>query len=277
MPFDSFRDEARWVARAIRAYPRGLVMPFVLDLITLFILTITTGLYARKISEYLGLISTGIASGGGMPLNLSKISAEADIGGYVGTVVLLLGMMTVSAFIIYTLLQGMSWWYCIRYVEKDISLVRYMKRFALLNLIWLLPFLVVHIIQFINTLTSRLTSPNTFLFISIALVSFVGLYLATVSYCLTAWQTAGRAFGLSFVRGFRKVPLMAGYVLMIALFVVADMVVGIIGNTVLQLIIGALIIIPLVSIMRIFMLRLTETSIARGSTRRRARDHHARQ
>lgn len=273
MPSNKVIGGLRWVMKTLRSSPRGLLMPFVFDLITLFALTLTTGLYARKVTEYMALISTGIASGGTMPTNLGQIAADSTLSSYINAIGILLIMMALSAYVIYTLLQGISWWYCGRYLAKGPSLLVYMKRFALLNLVWFIPFIILQMVQFINLLTSRLSSPSGTITFTVALVSFVGVYLVTLSYSFALYRPTLASFGFSFRHGLTSITLISGYVLMLVLFVLADLIVGVLGSTILQVVIGAILIIPLVSIMRIYLFWLVSARIAQGSTRRRGRAH----
>jgi hypothetical protein len=166
--------------------------------------------------------------------------------------ILILGFFTVLlTYILYSLFQGFIWKFSFDLDKKKTDYLPYIKRFFLINLFWLLLFIVYQIIDFILLYIDILNQNHNSVFrlsmISQLLILII-IYFAFISYVRIRKETVKRSIGESFKIGIHKFPLFViTYIFIAALFGLSNLLLSALStiNNTIMIITGIIIVLPL--------------------------------
>lgn len=157
-------------------------------------------------------------------------------------------------FLIYVIINCISWALVTLMVHKKLKIMQYIKRFILLNLFW---FLVIMIIAFLlrKSIAQLVFGFSPLTILLLVVLAFI-FYFVFISYPLIVKLSLKKALGRTFTTGFKKSPrfgLMYIYCIFALFF--ADFIMRFLQSisSTLMFIAGILIVLPLFGLIRVFI------------------------
>lgn len=185
---------------------------------------------------------------------LSALSSET-IAPYFNNIILLLLILAATVYLIYCIFQALNWKIALQLTGKKIKYLDYLKKFLLLNIPWFILFLLYYALGFvvdirkilINTLTQA--QPSSALNIVLAFYLIFIAYFAVISYVKLNLRK-------SISTGTGKIKQLLPSILLIAVYLLAlDIIIKSFAslNPVLAIAIGFILLLPAMTIARIYI------------------------
>jgi hypothetical protein len=185
---------------------------------------------------------------------LNALSSET-IAPYFNNIILLLLILAVTVYLIYCIFQALNWKIALQLTGKKTRYLDYLKKFLLLNILWFILFMLYYTLGFfvdirkilISTLTQ--TTPSSALNVVLAFYFIFIAYFAVISYVKLSLKK-------SISTGMRKLKQLLPSILLIAVFLLAlDIIIKLLAslNPILAIIVGLIILLPAMTIARIYI------------------------
>ncbi|MFP4423612.1 MAG: hypothetical protein ACLFP2_00110 [Candidatus Woesearchaeota archaeon] len=239
-----------------------LSAPVLVDLVGLIIFIFVNSIYIKKIVA--ALTSFNVHVSRNMEAIMGDLLTTKDIfsimskypliANDLSTVFFLTFLMFVSCFIIYCVFQSVSWFFAYRFTGHKVSLSRFMLRFSVVNIPWVLLLLLGSFISLIFDIRAALsTSPVSFNNIFTSILMFFLVYIALVSYTRLDKKNPFKA-----LKSIARKRLFLGYVGGFALFFGTVFLFSLVPIHAIQLILEVLFLLPLLTGLRVFFLKLSK-------------------
>lgn len=254
-------SEVRETIDTIRKQGIRLSAPVLVDLVGLIIFIFVNSIYIEKIVAALTSFNMHVSR------NMEEIMGDLltkkdifalmskypQIGNDISTVLFLTFLMLLSLFIIYCIFQGISWFFAYKFAGHKESLSRIMLRFSLVNIPWFLLFMIVSFISLLFSLRAVLSSsPVSFTNMISGIISFLFIYVVVVSYTRLHTKNPFRAVKLA-----GRKELFIGYLAGFGGFLLLGLVIRQLPFS-LQLILEVFFLLPLLTGLRVFFLKLSK-------------------
>ena len=258
----------------VKKAPLKLSYPVLIDLSFLFIYGFFSWIFTSKILYYFysiyELMLKNTETFKSSFLTKGFFSAVAQTPGADVSIkksILWILVLVIFIYFSYSFFQALSWRFSINFVKHK-KIKDYMKKFFLVNLFWLLFFIIYNIISislgFRKHIIARYAEVADF---SIVLFIFIIIwfYFMLISYSLIERYTVWKSIKRTFIIGTKKIKsILAMYFVIFILFFMINYIMMYFGkiNQKIALVIGFFIVLPLFAFIRLYIY-LVVTDLAR--------------
>lgn len=245
-----------------------IYLPFAVltDILFLLVYGFTAGVVMNKILTYIQAIGlNAIKNSAGKSisqLTFSGILSSPETSRYFMKIIFLYLILILIIYLVYSIFSGISWKLSNRIaIEDKISYYNYVKKFAKLNLFWIIFIIVYHPVSLFSSLIrvlSSKTGSNTFpiIFSSLVLLFLVLIaYFMFISYALIS-SKAKKIISQSFKLGIKKIKCIFPMYLIISLvFLIIELILRFLSeNFIFMLIAGIVLAIPAFTWARVYII-----------------------
>lgn len=248
---ESFFESFKAIVRK-RSY---ILWPVIIDVLFILSFGFSAGYFISNIQEKaVALLQTGesiLYSGGLIKGLLSNNETISIILSTVGLII--------TIYIQYCIFQGLSWRFARKFVEQKVNILRYVKKFFLINIFWFLLFIIVELLDYIGRLLGYLrgqTLGESFFFNIIIFLLFLIGYFAFISYALITKYKIIEAIKKSFSIGIRKIKsILLMYLIIAVMFLIVNLLLVLIYNVnyMLMIVVGFMTVSPAYTWARVFL------------------------
>lgn len=233
---------------------------------------ITRPLFA-KLMDYIIIIgakvsenSASIMQDGGETIREVLLS-DPETSRILSSIILIYIILGAVIYILYVFFNSIAWKLSSDIHGEKVGFYEYLKRFALVNILWVFMIYAYHFISFSHDLKNSALEvaqiePSRFWGFVILIIPFAILYFASISYALISLKSKS-AIRTSFKIGFRKAKeILPAYLLVITVYFTLNFLLFKIGahNFNLMIILGVLTIIPGMTLARVFFTEVVKNA-----------------
>ena len=234
-----------------------------MDLLFFFVYGFATAPIYRKLVEYINVIGSfageAIQTATRESRSMSTILMDPAISSYFYDMILLLIILWITVYFLYCLFQAFNWKIALQLTGKKIRYLDYLKKFAVMNILWFVLFIAYYLLGFAidirKTIISAVmqTSPSSMLNIILAFFLIIIAYFAVISYVKISLKKA-------FFIGKSKIRQLLPSVLIIAIYIlVLNIILALLTqlNVILAIVLGLILLIPAITFARIYISLIT--------------------
>ncbi|MFO8015826.1 MAG: hypothetical protein R6U32_01845 [Candidatus Woesearchaeota archaeon] len=269
--FESILPSIKRVREGIYLIPFPMLSDFLLAFIYGFLIMGVMGsMVTSRLLELGGeIVGSGMEKSN---LSFSQLFLQESIRPVLFRVAAYTILMIAALYLLYSVMQGISWWYCRRIsgvsnkkrsdgFEGRAGLKRYILSFSRVNLFWFLVFIIYNMLAWARDFLSPAEDPGVGLLPAVLLIALA--YFASISYLLLPWVRGWKNIKASFSCGVRKAgELVPAYFLVAAVLIIIDFILyySLRADGRLALALGIILLLPALSWARIYIHLVVERS-----------------
>ncbi len=241
--------------------PFYLAFPIFIDIIFLLAIGFVGSIFTTKAIPYLQNLATIQTQATDTS---AMIAQQTQLASTLTHVILILLQIVLAVFILWIIFQGINWFLAVKCVKKKVNLKKYSLNFIVINIIWILLTAIIAKFFFEITLKNLLSTTPI---VSQSLINIITiLILIIILYFLFIGHAISYKYNLkdflknifkTGVKDFKKIIL--AYITLIILFFIANYIVKLFSLSFASMIIaGIIILMPLITFSRIFIIKTTE-------------------
>ena len=242
--------------------PFYLAFPIFIDIIFLLAIGFVGSIFTTKAIPYLQNLATIQST---LATDTSAmIAQQTQLASTLTHIILILLQIVLAVFILWTIFQGINWFLATKCVKKKVDIKKYSLNFITLNIIWVIIIAIIAKFFFEITLKNLLTTTQivsqSLINIITIIISIILLYFLFIGYS-TSYKYKLKEFLKNIfktgIKDFKKIT--TTYLIIIILFWVAKYIVKLFSLSFTSMIIaGIIIIMPLITFSRIFIIKTIE-------------------
>lgn len=230
-----------------------------MDLLFFFVYGFATAPIYRKLVEYINVIGSfageAIQTATRESRSMSTILMDPAISSYFYDMILLLIILWITVYVLYCLFQAFNWKIALQLTSKKIRYLDYLKRFAVMNILWFVLFITYYLLGFAidirKTIISAVmqTSPSSMLNIIMTFFLVIIAYFAVISYVKISLKKA-------FFIGKSKIRQLLPSILLITIYIlVLNIILALLTqiSVILAIVTGLILLIPAITLARIYI------------------------
>lgn len=251
--------------KLIKKNPVKLIYPVLIDLLFLLVYGVFSSIIVNRIAYYFSSVyelmfnntetfKTNFLTKGFFSAIFNVPGADVFVKKSLLWVFILVAFMYIS----YCFFQALSWRFSLNFAKKK-KVKEYMKRFFLVNLVWLLFFIGYNIISLVmgfkKHVVSRYAEVPSFS-ITLFIFAVVVSYFVLISYSLIERYNAKESIKKAFVIGVKRPKqLLLMYLIVFVVFYVVNFIMSYFGNISqkISIVIGIFILLPLFAWARLYV------------------------
>lgn len=260
----SLKKELLSSIRRVRQYNIQLSIPILFDLLFVMLYAFVNGMIFERVKGHLSVISIQLSSQSDRlvsdyannPDLFSLLAGMPEVQSSLWSIIYLTIIMIISLYVLYVVLQSFSWQRIYHIAGKKLELSVVLKRFARINLLWLLFFVIYWVVSFAMAARDVITqSPVSASSTVVPMVMLLILgYFILISYGkLNRKKTLRRTFSHAFSDYRRYVPM---YIFIIVVLLAVNYLINLIPAINLRLVFEVFILLPLITWIKIFVVRV---------------------
>lgn len=258
----------------IKKNPKKLALSSVIDILFFIVYGFLTAPLFRKLVEYIVIIGTEISQNaasmvrGENPTVGSLIANDSQLTQYFHKLLLVYLILAVVIYLVYVFFHSITWKISSEISGRKIGMYDYLKDFALVNIFWVILFIVYHFVSLYFDLNeaairSVQAEPSSFFRIALAVLILFTFYFAAISYALIGKVKKGKirkSFKIGF-KNFRNV--LPAYLVVLLVFLILRYILNAVGdyNFVLMIIVGVVTLIPAMTWARVYFTMVVEKNV----------------
>lgn len=238
---------------------KWVLLSSLMDLLFFFAYGFATAPIYRKLVEYINVIGSfageAIQTATRESRSMSTILLDPAIKSYFYDMVWLLIILLITVYVLYCLFQAFNWKIALQLTGKKIKYLDYLKKFAMINIIWFVLFVAYYLLGFAIDIRKAIISavmqisPSSMLNILLTFFLIIIAYFAVISYVKISLKK-------SFFIGKSKIRQLLPSILIIAIYIlVLNIILALLTqvNVILAIVLGLILFIPAITLARIYI------------------------
>lgn len=258
--------------KKIKNQPKPLILASLCDILFFVAYGFITAPLLRKLVDYVIIIGSMVSEQaasimrGTNPSIVSIIMDDPQIRQFFNKLILIYLILAVAIYIVYTFFHATAWKLSSDIAGRKNSMYNFMKEFALLNLFWVVLFIVYHFLSLFADLRQsamqslKIGASNSFS-IAVTILLFVIVYFAFISYTLIGKHSTKQKIKKGFYLGIKKIKyILPAYVVIAAVYFVIKYLLEAAArvNFNLMIFVGLFTVIPAITWARVYLMLIVE-------------------